>query len=30
MKNADHVDRYDRVDKFPFDTIAAFFAKNLK
>lgn len=30
VKNADHVDLYDRKDKIPFDKIAEFFGKNLK
>jgi fermentation-respiration switch protein FrsA (DUF1100 family) len=30
IKNADHVDLYDRTDKIPFDTITEFFSKNLK
>lgn len=30
IKNADHVDLYDHVDKIPFDTITGFFGKNLK
>jgi fermentation-respiration switch protein FrsA (DUF1100 family) len=30
IKNANHVDLYDRVDKIPFDTITGFFGKNLK
>lgn len=30
IKNANHVDLYDRMDKIPFDKIAAFFNKNLK
>ena len=30
IKNANHVDLYDRMDKIPFDKIADFFGKNLK
>ncbi|WP_153111009.1 alpha/beta hydrolase [Propionivibrio limicola] len=30
LKDTDHVDLYDRVDKIPFDKIADFFGKNLK
>ncbi|MCX8476332.1 MAG: alpha/beta hydrolase [Sphingomonas sp.] len=30
IKDADHVDLYDRVDKIPFETIARFFDANLK
>lgn len=30
VKDATHVDLYDRVDKIPFDAITAFFTKNLK
>ena len=30
IKNANHVDLYDRLDKIPFDRIAEFFGKNLK
>ena len=30
IKDANHVDLYDRTDKIPFDTIADFFSKNLK
>jgi uncharacterized protein len=30
IENADHVDLYDRMDKIPFDTIAAFFRDNLR
>jgi fermentation-respiration switch protein FrsA (DUF1100 family) len=30
IKNADHVDLYDRLDKIPFDKISEFFGKNLK
>lgn len=30
IKNADHVDLYDHLDKIPFDAIAEFFGKNLK
>ncbi|ACL66730.1 peptidase S15 [Anaeromyxobacter dehalogenans 2CP-1] len=30
IKNADHVDLYDRPDKIPFDKIAEFFGKNLR
>jgi fermentation-respiration switch protein FrsA (DUF1100 family) len=30
IKDANHVDLYDRMDKIPFDAIAAFFDKNLK
>jgi fermentation-respiration switch protein FrsA (DUF1100 family) len=30
IKNADHVDLYDRMDKIPFDKIAEFFGRNLK
>ena len=30
IKNADHVDLYDRKDKIPFDTIAEFFGKSLR
>lgn len=29
VKNATHVDLYDRMDKIPFDNITAFFNKNL-
>ena len=29
IKNANHVDLYDRMDKIPFDKISEFFAKNL-
>ncbi len=30
IKNANHVDLYDRMDKIPFDRIAEFFNKNMK
>ncbi|HNU64626.1 MAG TPA: alpha/beta hydrolase [Thiobacillaceae bacterium] len=30
IKDASHVDLYDRLDKIPFDAIAGFFGKNLK
>ncbi|HZX31126.1 MAG TPA: alpha/beta hydrolase [Rhodocyclaceae bacterium] len=30
VKNANHVDLYDRMDKIPFDRISEFFGKNLK
>jgi len=30
IKNADHVDLYDRTDKIPFEKIAEFFGKNLR
>jgi fermentation-respiration switch protein FrsA (DUF1100 family) len=30
IKNANHVDLYDRMDKIPFDKISDFFNKNLK
>jgi uncharacterized protein len=30
VKNADHVDLYDRMDKIPFDRITEFFTRNLK
>lgn len=30
IKNANHVDLYDRTDKIPFDRISEFFSKNLK
>jgi fermentation-respiration switch protein FrsA (DUF1100 family) len=30
VKNANHVDLYDRMDKIPFDTISEFFGRNLK
>ena len=30
VPGADHVDLYDRLDKIPFDKIAAFFTENLK
>ncbi|NAT78352.1 hypothetical protein CWD78_12805 [Dickeya dadantii] len=30
IKNADHVDLYDRLDKIPFDKMTDFFSKNLK
>lgn len=30
IKDANHVDLYDRMDKIPFDTISEFFGKNLK
>lgn len=30
IKNANHVDLYDRMDRIPFDTIAEFFGKNLR
>jgi len=30
IKGASHVDLYDRMDKIPFDAIAAFFDKSLK
>jgi hypothetical protein len=29
IKDANHVDLYDRMDKIPFDRISAFFGKNL-
>lgn len=30
IKNANHVDLYDRMDKIPFDRISEFFSKNMK
>jgi fermentation-respiration switch protein FrsA (DUF1100 family) len=30
IKNANHIDLYDRIDKIPFDKIAEFFNKNIK
>jgi uncharacterized protein len=30
IKNANHVDLYDRMNKIPFDTISGFFGDNLK
>lgn len=30
VKNSNHVDLYDRLDKIPFDRISDFFGKNLK
>lgn len=30
IKNADHVDLYDRMDKIPFDVMSGFFSKHLK